>query len=51
VERVHALQIELAQSSYMDEAGSVYDAARATPLRELLRSLVGSLLQLPPGSL
>ena len=50
-ERVHALQIELAQSSYMDEAGSVYDAARATPLRDLLRSLVESLLRLSPGSL
>jgi len=49
--QVHALQIELAQCGYMDEAVSVYDAARATPLRDLLRSIVESLLQLPPGSL
>jgi N-formylglutamate deformylase len=50
-QRVHALQIELAQSSYMDEAATEYDAARATPLRDLLRSLVESLLQLRLGSL
>jgi len=50
-EHVHALQIELAQCSYMDEVAPVYDAARATPLRDLLRSIVESLLQLPPGSL
>jgi N-formylglutamate amidohydrolase len=48
-ELVHALQIELAQSSYMDEAATEYDAARATPLRDLLRSLVESLLQLRLG--
>ena len=50
-ERVHALQIELAQSSYMDEAALAYDTARAAPLRALLRSMVESLLQLLPGSL
>ncbi len=37
---VHALQIELAQSSYMDETGTAYDAARAAPLQELLRALL-----------
>jgi N-formylglutamate deformylase len=42
----HALQIELAQSSYMDESGTTYDAERATPLRELLHELVVALLAL-----
>ncbi|HEV7431771.1 MAG TPA: N-formylglutamate deformylase [Steroidobacteraceae bacterium] len=42
----HALQIELAQSSYMDESGTTYDTQRASELRELLRSLVVSLLAL-----
>jgi N-formylglutamate deformylase len=44
LQRVHALQIELAQRSYMDETGSIYDLARAEPLRALLRTLVDSLL-------
>lgn len=44
---VHALQIELAQCSYMDESGTAYEAARAAPLRELLRLIVETLLQLP----
>jgi N-formylglutamate deformylase len=42
-----ALQIELAQSSYMDESGTSYEAARAAPLRELLRELLVLLLALP----
>ena len=42
----HALQIELAQCGYMDEAGTAYDAERASPLRELLRGVVESLLPL-----
>ncbi|MGH8252683.1 MAG: N-formylglutamate deformylase [Steroidobacteraceae bacterium] len=44
---IHALQIELAQSSYMDESGTTYDAARAAPLQELLRTLLETLLALP----
>ena len=47
---VHALQIELAQCSYMDESGATYDARRAAPLRELLKSIVAALLALPLGS-
>ncbi|MBS0388336.1 MAG: N-formylglutamate deformylase [Proteobacteria bacterium] len=43
---VHALQIELAQCSYMDESGTSYDAARAAPLQELLRQLLTALLAL-----
>ena len=45
-EQVHALQIELAQSGYMDESGISYDAARAAPMRALLRSIIEALLQL-----
>ena len=44
---VHALQIELAQSSYMDESGTAYDADRSAPLRKLLRSTLEALLALP----
>jgi N-formylglutamate deformylase len=44
----HALQIELAQSSYMDESGTTYDVDRASALRELLRGLLVSLLALSP---
>ena len=44
---VHALQIELAQCSYMDESGTTYDAQRAAPLRELLRNIIESLIALP----
>jgi N-formylglutamate deformylase len=43
----HALQIELAQSSYMDESGTTYDLERASALRGLLRELLVSLLALP----
>jgi N-formylglutamate deformylase len=42
----HALQIELAQSSYMDESATIYDVERASVLRELLRDLLISLLAL-----
>jgi N-formylglutamate amidohydrolase len=45
--RVHALQIELAQSCYMDEAGTDYDLRRAAPLRETLQNIVAALLKLP----
>jgi hypothetical protein len=31
----------------MDEAGTAYQADRAAPLRELLRLIVGALLELP----
>ena len=44
---VHALQIELAQASYMDESATTYDAERAVALRALLRGLIESLLALP----
>jgi N-formylglutamate deformylase len=47
---VQALQIELAQACYMDEDRTVYDEARAAPLRELLQRLVGALLQFSPAT-
>jgi N-formylglutamate deformylase len=46
---VQALQIELAQGSYMDEDRSSYDETRAAPLRDLLQRLVTALLQFSPA--
>ncbi len=46
---VHALQIELAQSAYMDESGSHYEAGRAAPLVALLRQVVAALLAFRPA--
>ncbi len=40
---VHAIQIELAQCAYMDEASPAYTRARAEPLRALLQQLLGEL--------
>jgi N-formylglutamate deformylase len=42
---VHAIQIELAQCAYMDEASPAYTRARAEPLRALLRQLLRELLE------
>lgn len=44
---IYAVQIELAQSAYMDETGTGYEQARAAPLRELLGGIVAALLALP----
>jgi N-formylglutamate deformylase len=44
---IHALQIELAQCGYMDETVTTFEAARAAPLQELLRTLLEILLALP----
>ena len=46
---VHALQIELAQSAYMDESGTAFDAGRARPLVGLLETVVAALLAFRPG--
>jgi N-formylglutamate deformylase len=46
---VHALQIELAQAAYMDEAGGRYDASRAAPLVAVLESIVAALLEFRPA--
>jgi N-formylglutamate deformylase len=48
-QRRHALQIELAQRSYMDESGTSYDPEDAAALRELLHGVVVSLLALSPA--
>lgn len=46
---VHALQLEMAWSSYLDETRPhQYDPARATPLRACLRELVDGLLATVP---
>ena len=42
---VHALQIELAQCAYMDEASPAYTRRRAEPLRALLRALLAALAE------
>jgi N-formylglutamate amidohydrolase len=49
-ERVHALQLEMAQSCYMDEAPPYpWDPRRAAALVELLRRLVASLTAWRPS--
>jgi N-formylglutamate deformylase len=47
--RVHAVQIELAQSAYMDEERPSFDAADAAPLQNLLRSLIAVLQAFVPA--
>jgi N-formylglutamate deformylase len=46
----HALQIELAQSSYMDEDGASYDEEQAARLRETLHGILVSLVSLSLAS-
>ena len=49
-EGVHALQLEMAQSAYMDEAPPYrHDPARAKPLVDVLRRLVDALAGWRPG--
>lgn len=45
---VHALQIELAQSAYMDEGGNAYDPSRAADLIGVLSTVVSTLLAFEP---
>jgi N-formylglutamate deformylase len=45
---VHAVQIELAQSAYMDETSTDYDSALAQPLQSLLQLIVTALVQFDP---
>lgn len=50
-EGIHALQLEIAQSCYMDESPPYpWDAARAAALQTVLRRLVIALLEWRPGS-
>jgi N-formylglutamate deformylase len=48
--RVHAVQIELAQSAYMSESGVEYDPWTAQPLKSLLRQLVAEMLKFDPSN-
>ena len=41
---IHAIQLELAQRTYLDEATAHWDAARATALQGLLRRLLETAL-------
>lgn len=41
---VHAVQLEIAQRTYMDEISGAYDAGRATILRGTLRSMLAEFL-------
>ena len=45
---VHALQFELAQSAYMDEASAGWDAERALPLIRLLTPVINALQEFQP---
>jgi formiminoglutamase len=51
VEGVHAIQMELAQSTYLcaETPPFAYDPARAEPLRDLLRSILTRLADLAPS--
>ena len=44
-DNVHALQLELAQRAYMDEATSRYDEARASQLRDTLAVLLETFIK------
>jgi N-formylglutamate amidohydrolase len=46
---VHAIQLELAQRTYMDEATARYDEARAERIRPVLERIVRALLAWRPG--
>lgn len=48
---IHALQLEIAQRSYMQEFPPHWDASRARPLVTLLKELVAVLENWQPGSL
>jgi N-formylglutamate amidohydrolase len=49
---VHALQLEMAQACYMDEAPPYgYDHTRSAPLVSVLQHLVATLVTMPSGSL
>ncbi len=41
---VHAIQLELAQRTYMDEASTEYDEQRARPLQDTLRHLLQAFI-------
>ena len=44
-DHVHALQLEIAQRVYMDEASRKFNAAKAALLRDTLRRMVDSFIE------
>lgn len=44
-ERIHAIQLEIAQRTYMDEASNAYDDERAAALQAVLARLLASFLE------
>ena len=44
---VHAVQLEIAQRTYMDETTGVFDTAKASALRYTLGKMLGEVSQLP----
>jgi N-formylglutamate deformylase len=42
---IHAIQLEIAQSAYMDETAPAFDPDRASPLTQILRDLVSLALK------
>ena len=46
---IHAIQLELAQRSYMDEKSRAYEASRAARLQDVLRKMVEAAVLALPG--
>ena len=44
-DNIHAIQLEIAQRVYMDEATTSYDAGRAECLRDILRSMLQTYIE------
>ena len=44
---IHAFQLELAQSAYLDESLTAFDAVKAAPVQALIARMMGAALGLP----
>lgn len=44
---IHAFQLELAQSAYLDETMTAFDAAKAAPVQALIARMMAAALDLP----
>lgn len=44
-EDIHALQLEMAKTNYMDDSETQYDGARANKMRELLKATFANLIE------
>lgn len=49
VDDVHALQLEMSQSAYMDEEATLWQVDKALAMQDLLKNLVDALLQWQPA--